>query len=62
MKAGSQSIAKYTRELHGYLLFWELGHLYMVQQVEHLSFLSVHFGSDPEISNPTPDLFLHPFS
>ncbi|KAK2532257.1 hypothetical protein Q9233_005273 [Columba guinea] len=62
IKAGSQFIAKYTHELHGYLLFWELGHPCMVQQVEDPSLPHVHLGSGPEISNPTPDLFLQPFS
>lgn len=61
-KAGSQSIGKYTHEFHSYHLFWELGHLWMVQQVEHPSLLAVHLGSGPEISNPAADLFLQPFS
>jgi len=52
---------RYIHELHGYLLFWELGHLSMVQQVEHTSFPSVQLSSDPEMSNPTPDLLLQSF-
>lgn len=62
VKSGSQSIGKYTHEVHCYHLFWELGHFWVVQQVEHPSLLAVHLGSGPEMSNPAPGLFLQPLS